>query len=168
MRTYLRDRTPGGCYFFTVVLADRQRRTLVEHIDVLRYAIRHTLAEHSAHIDAIVVLPDHLHCLWQLPPGDDDYPLRWRLIKARFSQGVPDDVTPTASRVRRGERGVWQRRYWEHRIRDGADHARHLDYIHYNPVKHGHAAMAKDWPYSSFRRWVARGVYPEEWGGPAK
>lgn len=165
MRTYRRDRMPGGCYFFTVTLADRQRRTLIDHIDTLRRAFRLTLAAHPVSIDAIVVLPDHLHCLWQLPPDDDDYPLRWRLIKARFAMGVADDISPTASRRRRGERGVWQRRYWEHRIRDEADHARHMDYIHYNPVKHGHAAKARDWPYSSFRRWAARGMYADDWGG---
>ena len=165
MRTYLRDRTPGGCYFFTVNLADRQRHTLVEHIDALRDAFRRTLAEHPVRVEAIVVLPDHLHCLWQLPTGDAAYPSRWRSIKARFAEQVEDDVPPTASRQRKGERGVWQRRYWEHRIRDDADYARHVDYIHYNPVKHGHVAMARDWPYSSFRRWVVRGVYSEDWGG---
>ena len=166
MRTYRRDRTPGACYFFTVVLADRRRRTLIDHIDALRDAFRRTLIAHPLHMDAIVVLPDHLHCLWQLPPGDDAYPHRWRSIKARFSEGVADDISPTASRLRRGERGVWQRRYWEHRIRDDDDYLRHLDYIHHNPVKHGHVSMAKDWPYSSFRRWVARGVYPDDWAGP--
>jgi len=164
MRTYLRDRTPGGCYFFTVNLADRKRSTLIEHIDALRDAFRRTLADHPVQVDAIVVLPDHLHCLWKLPPGDTDFPRRWRLIKARFAAQVADDVLPNASRRRRGERGVWQRRYWEHLIRDDADHARHLDYIHFNPVKHGHAASARDWPYSSFHRWVARGVYTEDWG----
>ena len=164
MRTYLRDRTPGGCYFFTVNLADRKCSTLIEHIDALRDAFRSTLADHPVQVDAIVVLPDHLHCMWKLPPGDADYPTRWRLIKARFAAQVADDVLPNASRQRRGERGVWQRRYWEHLIRDDADHARHLDYIHFNPVKHGHAASARDWPYSSLHRWVARGMYTEDWG----
>ena len=168
MRTYLRDRTPGGCYFFTVNLADRKRSTLTEHIDALRDAFRRTLADHPVQVDAIVVLPDHLHCLWQLPAGDTDYPKRWRLIKARFAEQVADDVLPNASRRRRGERGVWQRRYWEHLIRDDADHARHLDYIHFNPVKHGHAASARDWPYSSFHQWVARGVYTEDWGSASR
>ena len=133
MRTYLRDRTPGGCYFFTVNLADRKRHTLIEHVGALREAFRTTLADHPVRVDAIVVLPDHLHCLWQLPPDDADYPLRWRLIKARFAAQVADDVAPSESRRRRGERGVWQRRYWEHRIRDDADYARHLDYIPLQP-----------------------------------
>ncbi len=164
MRTYLRDRTPGGCYFFTVNLADRKRHTLIQHIDALRDAFRTTLANHPARVDAIVVLPDHLHCLWQLPSDDADYPLRWRLIKARFAVRVTDDMAPSASRRRRGERAVWQRRYWEHRIRDDDDYAKHLDYIHYNPVKHGHVGAARDWPYSSFRRWVTRGIYTEDWG----
>ena len=165
MRTYLRNRTPGGLYFFTVNLAERRGNTLLtDQIAHLREAFRTTLAVHPVSVEAIVVLPDHLHCLWRMPEGDDDYATRWRLIKARFSASLPAGEQVSRSRLRKGERGIWQRRYWEHLVRDEMDRARHLDYIHYNPVKHGHAAHARDWPHSSFARWVKRGAYAEDWG----
>ena len=110
-----------------------------------------------------MILPDHLHCLWRLPPDDDDFPLRWRLLKAGFSSRLAPGEYISQSRQRKGERGIWQRRYWEQVIRDERDFQRHLDYIHYNPVKHGYVPAAKDWPYSSFHRWVKRGVYPVDW-----
>jgi len=164
MRTYLRTRVAGGSYFFTVNLAVRGGNTLlVDSIDALRDAFRQTRAERPFAVEAIVVLPDHLHCLWRLSAGDDDFPTRWRLIKSRFSHRVPRDERRSASRVAKGERGVWQRRYWEHLIRDEDDHRRHLDYIHFNPVKHGHVMRARDWPHSSFRHWVGRGMYPPNW-----
>jgi putative transposase len=164
MRTYLRNRTPGALYFFTVNLAERRGNTLLtDRIDHLREAFRRTFATHLAVMDAAVVLPDHLHCIWQLPPGDDDYPARWRLIKSHFSRSLEPGERRSESRLRKGERGIWQRRYWEHLIRDEQDYARHVDYIHYNPVKHGLVASAKDWPYSTFFRWVSRGVYTEDW-----
>jgi putative transposase len=165
MRTYIRDRTPGGLYFFTVNLAERRGNTLlVDRIDCLRAAFRETFATYPAVMDAVVILPEHLHCIWQLPPGDDAYPTRWRLIKSRFSRWLEPGERRTESRLHKGERGIWQRRYWEHLIRDEQDYARHVDYIHYNPVKHGLVARAKDWPYSTFSRWVGRGVYHENWG----
>ena len=99
----------------------------------------------------------------QLPEGDDDYPTRLRLIKARFSRTIPNRERRTASRIRKGERGIWQRRYWEHRIRDERDFNAHMDYIHYNPVKHGCVERVRDWPYSSFRLWVKKGAYPIDW-----
>jgi putative transposase len=108
-------------------------------------------------------LPNHLHCLWQLPSDDDDFPTRWRLIKARFSHGIDEGERISVSRQRKGERGLWQRRYWEHVIRGERDYQRHLDYIHFNPVKHGYVRSAKDWSYSSFHRWVRRGDYPVDW-----
>ena len=110
-------------------------------------------------------MPDHLHCLWRMPEGDHAYDRRWRLIKARFSMALAEGERRSASRLRKGERGIWQRRYWEHLIRDEDDYARHVDYIHYNPVKHGHAARAADWPHSTFTRWVEQGAYVEDWGG---
>ncbi|GAB2505512.1 transposase [Pseudoxanthomonas sangjuensis] len=165
VRTYLRNRTLGGTYFFTVNLAERQGNTLLtDNIDLLREAFRRTLAEYPVAMDAIVVLPDHLHCLWRMPEGDDNYASRWRLIKAGFSRAMAKGERQSASRLRKGERGIWQRRYWEHLIRDETDYARHVDYIHYNPVKHGYVAQARDWPYSTFPRWVERGVYTEGWG----
>lgn len=112
---------------------------------------------------AIVVLPDHLHCVWRLPEGDADNANRWAQIKSGFSRALPAKERRSSRRIARRERGIWQRRYWEHLIRDEDDLRRHVDYLHINPVKHGHAARAVDWPYSSFRRWVAAGVYPMEW-----
>jgi putative transposase len=165
MRTYLRNRTPGGVYFFTVNLAERNGNALLtKNIGLLREAFRETLADHPVETEAMVVLPDHLHCLWRMPEGDHAYASRWRLIKARFSMALAEGERRSASRLRKGERSIWQRRYWEHLIRDEDDYARHADYIHYNPVKHGHAARAADWPHSTFARWVGRGVYPEDWG----
>jgi len=109
-------------------------------------------------VPAMVVLPDHLHCVWTLPRGDADYPTRWRLIKTWVTQrsGLED--------FRRPKRTVWQARYWEHVIRDETDYRQHVDYIHYNPVKHGYVHKPGDWPYSSFRRCVKAGLYSEEWG----
>ncbi|MDR2186560.1 MAG: transposase [Azonexus sp.] len=164
MRTYIRNRTAGGLYFFTVNLADRRENALlVDRIDNLREAFRKTFATHPTIMEAIVILPDHLHCIWQLPPGDDGYSTRWRLIKSHFSRSLDVDEHRSASRLRKGERGIWQRRYWEHLVRDDEDYARHLDYIHYNPVKHGLVTRVKDWPHSTFSRWVAQGIYPEDW-----
>jgi len=105
-----------------------------------------------------------MHAIWTLPDGDTDYALRWRAIKSIFSRSLPAVESTTASRTARGERGIWQRRFWEHVIRDDEDYARHVDYIHYNPVKHGHCRHAIDWPHSSFKRWVQRGIYPDNWG----
>jgi putative transposase len=112
-----------------------------------------------------VVLPDHLHCIWTLPPGDDDFPNRWKAIKIRFVRGIPWGERRSAVHVSHGERGIWQRRYWEHLIRDDGDYARHMDYLHYNPVKHGHTRVVSDWPYSSFHRCVRAGLYLPNWGG---
>ena len=167
MRTYTRARIPGATCFFTVNLAERHGNDLlIRHVDALRNAFRVTKQVHPFVIEAMVVLPEHLHCLWRLPPGDEDFPMRWRLIKAHFSRMLPRDERISASRMRKGERGIWQRRYWEHVIRDERDLHRHLDYIHYNPVKHGHVERVVDWPYSSFHRYVARGFYPANWAAP--
>ncbi|MGE5155675.1 MAG: REP-associated tyrosine transposase [Bdellovibrio bacteriovorus] len=168
MRTYRRLRLPGGTYFFTLTLAERRGNDLlVRHVDALRAAFRATLADHPARVEAIVILPEHLHCLWRLPPGDDDFPTRWRLIKARFSHAIPAGEAISPSRERRAERGLWQRRYWEHAIRDERDLQRHMDYIHFNPVKHGQVADPRDWPYSSLHRLIAQGLYPPDWTVPA-
>jgi REP-associated tyrosine transposase len=166
MTAYRRARLPGATWFFTVNLAERHgTRLLVDHIDGLRHAFRQVKLRHPFRIDAMVILPDHLHCLWTLPPGDADYATRWGLIKATFSRGVATGETRTASRARRGERGLWQRRFWEHLVRDEEDYARHADYIHWNPVKHGHVDRVADWPYSTFHHHVARGVYAPDWAG---
>lgn len=119
-------------------------------------------------INAIVLLPEHLHAIWTLPPGDDEYPKRWAWIKKEFTKewlaqgGIEQPVS--AQRQERGDRGVWQPRYWEHTLKDEHDFDRHFDYIHYNPVKHGLILSPRDWPHSSFHRWVQAGVYEPDWG----
>ena len=165
MVAYRRNVIPGACYFFTVTLLDRASRLLVERIDDLRQAVRSVHAERPFDIDAVVILPDHLHCIWTLPPGDADYALRWREIKTRFSRRIPAGEYRRLGRVNKGERGIWQRRYWEHTLRDERDVERHVDYIHYNPVKHGQVTRVADWPHSSFHRYVRKGIYPMDWAG---
>ena len=165
MPDYRRYRVPGGTYFFTVNLLERRLDTLVRHIDELREAVRLTREERPFHIDAWVVLPDHLHCVWTLPPGDDDFSNRWKAIKIRFVRTLPRNERRTAVRVAKGERGIWQRRFWEHFIRNEADYAAHVDYCHLNPLKHGHVKRVADWPYSTFHRYVERGIYHLDWAG---
>lgn len=175
MRTYRRHRQAGGTYFFTVNLAQRggnlaQRggnTLLVDRIDALREAFRRTRHERPFMTLACVVLPDHLHCVWRLPPGDDDFATRWRLIKSRFSRALAPGERRSASRLRAGERGIWQRRYWEHCIRDEADLAAHVDYVHINPLKHGLVGRVADWPWSTFHRDVRAGTLQADWGGGA-
>jgi putative transposase len=114
---------------------------------------------------AICILPNHLHAIWSLPADDVQFPLRWSLIKSGFSRKLPPASLRSPSKIAKREKGIWQRRYWEHAIRDEADLARHIDYIHFNPVKHRLVSRVRDWPHSSFHSFVARGVLPEEWGG---
>jgi putative transposase len=163
MPNYIRALVPGGTFFFTVALLERRRGLLTERIDDLRSVFADARRRRPFTIDAIVVLPDHLHCIWTLPPGDGDFSGRWHHIKARFSAGIPRSERLSARRVKKGERGIWQRRFWEHVIRDEIDLERHFHYIHYNPVKHGHVARVADWPYSSFHRCVKEGIYPRDW-----
>jgi putative transposase len=161
---YRRARVAGGTYFFTVNLAERDRTLLVDHVDLLRSAMGHMKAGHPFNIDAVVILPDHLHTIWTLPEGDCDYPVRWALIKAGFSRRISSAEQRNESRFSKGERGIWQRRYWEHVIRDELDYERHVDYIHYNPVKHSHAHRSSDWPHSSIHRQIAAGRADRDWG----
>jgi REP-associated tyrosine transposase len=161
---YRRSLVPGGTFFFTVNLADRQSDLLTTHIELLREAIRSVRQRHPFEIIAMVVMPDHLHAVWRLPDGDADYPTRWALIKAGFSRDLPKTESIRASRSRKRERGVWQRRYWEHQIRDDEDLARHVAYVHFNPVKHGQVERAADWPYSTIHRFIREGRIAETWG----
>jgi putative transposase len=166
MVQYRRNFVPGGTFFFTVTLANRQSSVLVAHLDVLRRSFRKTRRERPFSIDAIVVLPDHLHVVMTLPPDDADFPGRWKRIKSLFTRyAIAGGVV--SERNQRGEYSIWQRRYWEHTIRDEADLARHVDYIHYNPVKHGYVPQVGDWPHSSFHRYVKLGILPADWGGVA-
>ena len=162
MANYRRNFIPGGCFFFTVNLADRRLQLLTENIDALRDAVREVRERHPLTIDAMVVLPDHLHAVWTLPDDDADFSTRWRQIKSAFTRKLPEGRSISPSRLIKGERGIWQRRYWEHTIRDEDDFGRHIDYIHINPVKHGLVTRVRDWPHSSFHRMVKLGAYPED------
>ena len=164
MPNYRRDRTSGGTYFFTVALRDRASALLVDHIDDLRHAVRETRRRMPFEIVAWVVLPEHMHAVWKMPEGDIDYSVRWGMIKSRFSRRLSVAAGSSSSRQRRREASIWQRRFWEHRIRDEDDLRTHFDYVHFNPVKHGHCQRVGDWPYSTFHRWVIRDHYPADWG----
>ena len=156
----------GGTYFFTVNLLQRKNnRLLVEHIDVLRRVVKTVKASHPFTIHAWVVLPEHLHCVIELPKGDADFKTRWMLIKMLFSKAIPKTEYVSKIRQQRRERGIWQRRYWEHLIKNDADYAAHMNYVHINPVKHGLVTQVMDWPYSTFHRLVKMGVYPFDWAG---
>ena len=170
MAHYRRSHTPGATYFFTVVT---YRRQSILCDDMVRHALRTAIVSARAArpftIDAWVLLPDHMHCIWTLPSGDADYTTRWNLIKRRVSVICRDAYQRsewlTASMRKHRESTIWQRRYWEHQIRDEPDFERHVDYIHFNAVKHGHCNRAADWPHSTFHRYVARGYYLPDWGG---
>ncbi|MBB5046686.1 putative transposase [Rhodopseudomonas rhenobacensis] len=167
MVLYRRNFVPGGTFFFTVTLADRRSSALVTHIDLLRNAFRKARHQKPFAIDAIVILPDHLHAIFTLPPDDSDFPGRWKAVKAAFTRGV---VAAGVSIPcdHRGEYALWQRRYWEHTIRDDRDFERCADYIHINPVKHGLVAAPNAWPYSSLHRYIQAGILPRNWGGDGK
>jgi putative transposase len=169
MPNYRRLFIPGGTFFFTVVTHQR-RRFLTDELarDCLHKAIDTVRVDRPFTVNAVVLLPDHLHTIWTLPEGDSNYPARWKRIKAEFTQlylkSGGKDGFRSASRRKRKERGIWQRRYWEHTIRDEDDLERHFDYIHYNPVKHGLVTRPIDWQWSSFHRCVREGIYPAHWG----
>jgi putative transposase len=164
MTEYRRFDLPGATWFFTVNLAERSgNRRLVDHVEELRAAFRRTLSTRPFRIDAIVVLPEHLHSIWTLPEGDDDFSTRWRMIKEHFSRAMPHDERITQSRARRRERGIWQRRFWARALTSQADCNVHMDYVHWNPVKHGYVLRPIDWPYTSLGRLIEAGVYEREW-----
>lgn len=159
MSNYRRAYLPGGIYFFTVVTFNRVPVFTDENrVEALRQAFRKVKATRPFEIDAMVILPEHLHCIWRMPEGDADYSSRWREIKKASSRQIS-----TATNAR-NERMVWQRRFWEHAIRDEEDWRRHVDYIHYNPVKHGLASSPGEWAWSSFDNAVRKGWYEQTWG----
>lgn len=167
MPYYRRAWVPGGTYFFTVNLLERDQRLLVDHIGHLRVAFGEARAARPFDIIAAVVLPDHLHCIWCLPLGDADNATRWRHIKSAFSRSLPVTEWRSPRRRAKAERGIWQRRYWEHLIHDERDLAAHVDYVHFNPLKHGFVKRAVDWPHSTFHRYVSRGDLSPDWAtGP--
>lgn len=152
--------------FFTVnCLQRRNNDLLVRHIDALRTSVAKVKENYPFIIHAWVVLPDHFHCVIELPEGDADFATRLRLIKSSFSKSLPKTEFRSDVRNKRGERGIWQRRYWEHLIRHERDYQAHVDYVHINPLKHGLVKQVKDWPYSTFHKLVEDGVYPENWAG---
>jgi putative transposase len=168
---YQRAYIPGGTYFFTIVTY--QRRIVFSSpgaVDNLRNAFQYTLRRMPFTIVASVILPEHMHFIWTLPQDDSNYSTRWRLIKSHFThhwQGK-GTIEVNASRQEKGEADIWQRRFWEHLIRDEADLNRHIEYIHYNPVKHGLVRTPGAWEYSSFMKYVREGIYPIDWGGDGK
>lgn len=156
MATYRRAHVPGATYFFTVVTHSRQPLLADQlNINALGRAFRRVREERPFVMEAFVLLPDHLHCLWTLPQGDVDYSSRWRDIKKYASKEF--------QLANRGS-GAWQRGFWEHVIRDEHDWQRHIDYIHYNPVKHGWAKAPRDWEWSSFHQCIEKGWYESDWG----
>jgi putative transposase len=159
---YRRNFVCGGTYFFTVTLADRQSTILVDHVGSLRAAFRLARSERPFVVDAVVILPDHLHAILTLPPTDSDFPGRWRRIKGHFSTAIIKSGA-SISRHTDGDLALWQRRYWEHTIRDEKDFERHVDYIHFNPVKHRLVTHVRDWPHSSFHLYVRKGILPPDW-----
>jgi putative transposase len=164
MSNYRRVWVPGGTYFFTVNLLRRDQSLLVDHLGSLRTSFRAARAVRPFDIVAMVVLPEQLHCIWQLPEGDADNATRWRHIKATFSRRLPCTEWRSARRLAKQERGIWQRRFWERLMRDERDLCAHVDYIHFNPVKHGLVARVRDWPHSTFHRYVRDGRLAVGWG----
>jgi len=154
---YRRFYQPGARYFFTVVTANR-KPLLIEYIDRLRAAFKICITRHPFEIEAMVVLPDHLHTIWRLPEDDADFSTRWMVIKRQFSSGLPREDT-SLSKIKKREKGIWQRHFWEHCIRNDNDWRRHIDYIHFNPIKHGYVNKPEDWQYSSFQKAVDKGWY---------
>ena len=169
MSNYIRAKFGGGVYFFTLVTFNR-RPFLTSPLarKTLRFAWKDVQSRYPFEVDAICLLPDHLHCIWRLPENDADFSNRWMSIKAIFSKRYlssgGQEGRRNDSRKKRGEAAIWQRRFWEHSIRDDSDYARHFNYIHYNPVKHGYVKRPHDWHWSSFHRYLKLGYYDEDWG----
>ncbi len=171
MSNYRRLKIAGGTYFFTQTTYHQHHTWLCSEVarTALRNAINHVRERYPFTIDALVLLPNHIHCLWTLPPNDDDYATRWRLLKTYVTKECANQLNLseplTISRQKRGEQNLWQRRFWEHLIRDDHDFTKHFDYIHWNPVKHGYVQQIRDWPYSTFHRYVKMGFYTIDWCG---
>ncbi|MHC2250623.1 putative transposase [Bradyrhizobium embrapense] len=161
---YRRNFLPGGTFFFTVTLEDRSSSLLVDNIELLRTAFRAARGKKPFTVDAIVILPEHLHAVMTLPSGDADFSDRWRQIKSYFTRGLVAAGAPLSAN-HRGEYALWQRRFWEHTVRNERDFERCVDYIHYNPAKHRLASSPADWPHSSLHRYIRQGVLPSDWGG---
>ncbi len=166
MRTYIRDKSKGGCYFFTINLYDRKSQLLIKYIDQFRQAYKKTKQRQPFQLDAMVLLPDHIHMMITLPNDTDNYSSIIASLKGNFSRQIPQQANEyiSISRQNKRERGIWQRRFWEHKIRNDLDYQRHIDYIHYNPVKHGYVSIPSQWQYSTIHDYIRNGVYPFDWG----
>ena len=164
MVQYRRNHEPDGLYFFTVTLKNRNTTLLTDHIDLLKKSLQRVQKENVYETKAIVVLPDHMHTIWKMPGEDQNYSLRWRKIKSYFTHSLNQLGMPIAKNTR-GEFNIWQSRFWERTICDENDYENHINYIHYNPVKHGLVNYVRDWPYSSFHRYVRQGMLDLDWGG---
>lgn len=168
---YRRSQAKGATFFFTVVMNKRKKILCHDaNVVLIKEALHYVIKRHTFRIRAFVLLPDHIHCIWTLPENDNDFSMRWGLIKGYFSRQCQDKYKEhqSASRLNKGEQGVWQQRFWEHQIRDEVDFIRHVEYIHYNPVKHGLVNSPNAWPYSSFHRYVKQGIYDNDWGAGTK
>jgi putative transposase len=163
MVQYRRNYQTDGLYFFTVTLKNRSATLLTDYINLLKQAFQRVKKEHPYKIKAIVVLPDHLHTIWEMCGIDQNYSLRWRKIKSYFTRSLYK-IGVVTEKNKRGGFNVWQSRFWEHTIRDESDFENHVNYIHYNPVKHELVTSVKDWPYSSFHRYVKQKIFDQNWG----
>ena len=163
MVQYRRDKTPGGTYFFTLALQDRTSALLTEHIGLLGAAFKRARRNNPFITKAMVVLPEHLHVVWQLPDDDLDYSKRWRQVKTFFTRALIKQGVVLEKNART-EYNLWQKRFWEHRIRDDVDLEQHVNYIHYNPVKHGLVRMPCEWKFSTIHRYIKHGLLPKDWG----
>ena len=164
---YRRVYINAGTYFFTLVTFERRPiLSSPRSIELLNDAFQYTSDRMPFQVVAGVVLPDHMHFVWTMPIESVDFSTRWRLIKSHFTRHWCKDgsISVSASRIKKGEQDIWQRRFWEHLIRDENDLSRHIEYIHYNPVKHGHVSSAINWKYSSFMKYAQDGLYPRNWG----
>jgi len=160
---YRRVLVPGVTYFFTINLLNRKSSLLINHIEKLRYSFRHVIKKFPFEVDGLVIMPDHIHLMMTLPTGDCNYSQRLNFIKGLFSRQITSVECISSSRRKKHERGIWQRRFWEHVIRDEADYEKHLNYIHYNPVKHGYVSNPIEWQYSSIHKYIRLGILPENW-----
>ena len=163
MVNYRRNFVPGGTFFFTVTLRNRNISLLTDKVLLLKEAFQSVKKQHPFKIKAYVILPEHIHMIWELPDGDFNYSIRWKKIKTFFSKFLVDSGFKF-SKTKHGEYRLWQRRFWEHTIKDMADFENHVNYIHYNPIKHGLVRSLQDWPYSSFHFFVQQGKLEKNWG----
>lgn len=167
MVNYRRNLVKNGTYFYTATLKNRKKSYFIDYIDHLRASTKKTKLKYLFEIEAMVVLPEHIHTIWTLPHNDDYFAHRWRLIKSYFTQVLAKECVPIIKNAK-GNYNLWQNRYWEHTIKNERDFEMHVNYIHYNPVKHGLVKYPAEWPYSSFHNFVKKGILSSDWSGEAE